>query len=76
MEALHSVELLKVEEKLSAQKESAKKHVQEKKNLKNTLVYHKNKQLKLQQVINSLHEENLISNEAATDLNVISECSK
>lgn len=71
MKALHSVEVMKMEEKLSAQKESSKKHVKEKKSLKNTLIYHKNKQLKLQEVIQSLHADNLISNEAAADLNVI-----
>lgn len=72
MNMLHSVEILKMEEKLSAQKGSAKKHVQEKKNLKRLLTYHKSKELKLQEVIGSIHDENLISNEAAADLNVIS----
>lgn len=76
MKTSHSVELLKMEEKLLAQKESSKKHVKEKKSLKNLLVYHKNKQLKLQELISSLHEENLISNAAASDLNVILKCSK
>lgn len=71
IKTLHSVEILKMNEKLLAQKEGSKKHVQEKKNLKRLLTYHKSKELKLQEVVGSIHDENLISNEAAADLNVI-----
>lgn len=74
MDKLHSAERSMFGAKLFDQKEKSKQHTQEKKRLNNSLLYHKNQESKLKSVIQSLQGDNLISNEAATDLNVILNC--
>lgn len=71
LKTMHEAEVLKLQQKIQAGLDNTKKHVQEKKSLKNSLVYHKSNEAKLKSIVAAIKETNLISDEAADDLNVI-----
>lgn len=70
LELAKNVELSVVEVKLAAEKEKKKKYAKENKSLENTLSYYQASQAKLKSIIDDLHQNNLLTDEAASDLKV------
>lgn len=66
----HNFKVLALEQSIRIEKEKSRKHVQGKKSLKNTLIYHRTNEAKMKSIIDTLKQENLVSEEAAIDLKV------
>lgn len=71
LNAEHNLETSSLKIAIQNEKEKNRKLLGEKVNLKNVLAYHKKKENNLKSVIDELKQENLISDEAASNLSVL-----
>lgn len=71
VKANFSVKQSELEHKLVLQTNKSKKYFDEKRSLKSTISYHKTHEAKMKSIINTLKDKNLLSSEAANDLNVM-----